>query len=144
LAVSSLRGRRRFGLVRTRAPSGFRSVFSRFRSPVLGCQSVVAPARVASRPRGVFEVRGGSACGPSTLWRSKVAVLVLSKVVSCFRSSCCSGRRGTGNPYWALFMRLTPLLSSVRCSSSRELGVRRVAEATVAPCAVSSSESSCT
>ncbi|MQL99938.1 hypothetical protein Taro_032671 [Colocasia esculenta] len=58
-------------------------------------------------------------------------------------SFCCSGRWGTGNPYWALFARLTPLLPSARGSSSRELGVGRVAEAAVAPCVVSSSESEC-
>ncbi|MQM04368.1 hypothetical protein Taro_037165 [Colocasia esculenta] len=37
-----------------------------------------------------------------------------------------------------------PLLPSARGSSSRELGVGRVAEAFVTPCVVSSSESSCT
>ncbi|MQM14325.1 hypothetical protein Taro_047254 [Colocasia esculenta] len=50
---------------------------------------------------------------------------------------------GTGNPYWALFARLTPLLPSVRGSSSSELGVGRVADAAVAPCVVSSSKSEC-
>ncbi|MQL79585.1 hypothetical protein Taro_012029 [Colocasia esculenta] len=45
------------------------SVFSRFRGPILGCQSVVASACVVSRPCGMSMVRGGSACGPSTLWR---------------------------------------------------------------------------
>ncbi|MQM21728.1 hypothetical protein Taro_054773, partial [Colocasia esculenta] len=40
-------------------------------------------------------------------------------------------------------MRLTPLLPSIRGSSSRELGVGRVAEAAVASCVVSSSESEC-
>ncbi|MQM03552.1 hypothetical protein Taro_036337 [Colocasia esculenta] len=59
------------------------SVSSRFRSPVLGCQSMVAPACVASRPRGVSKVRGGSTCGPSTLWRSEVAVLMCSEVLAC-------------------------------------------------------------
>ncbi|MQL96217.1 hypothetical protein Taro_028892 [Colocasia esculenta] len=44
--------------------------------PVLGCQFVVAPVCVASRPRCVSEGWGGSACGPSTLWRSEVAVFV--------------------------------------------------------------------
>ncbi|MQM10027.1 hypothetical protein Taro_042914 [Colocasia esculenta] len=39
-----------------------------FHSPVLGCQSMVALACVASQPRGVSGVRGGSTCGPSTLW----------------------------------------------------------------------------
>ncbi|MQM04912.1 hypothetical protein Taro_037715 [Colocasia esculenta] len=51
-------------------------VSSWLRSSVSGCQSVVAPACVVSRPRGVSRVRSGSACGPSTLWRSEVAVLV--------------------------------------------------------------------
>ncbi|MQL72521.1 hypothetical protein Taro_004859 [Colocasia esculenta] len=53
----------------TRASGGFRLVSSRFRSPIHGCQSVVAPACVAPRPCGVSGVRGGSACGPSSLWR---------------------------------------------------------------------------
>ncbi|MQL82046.1 hypothetical protein Taro_014514 [Colocasia esculenta] len=44
---------------------------------LLGCQSVVALACVASRPRSVSGVRGGSACGPSTLWRSEVVMLVV-------------------------------------------------------------------
>ncbi|MQM20914.1 hypothetical protein Taro_053944, partial [Colocasia esculenta] len=39
-------GHRWSGLVRTRASGGFRSVFSWFRSPILGCQSVVAPVYV--------------------------------------------------------------------------------------------------
>ncbi|MQL91273.1 hypothetical protein Taro_023885 [Colocasia esculenta] len=73
------------------------SVFSRFRGPVLGCQSIVAPTYVVFQPGGVSKVRGGSACRPLTPWRSEVAVL--------------------------------------------ELGVGRVAEAAVAPCVVSSSES---
>ncbi|MQL76671.1 hypothetical protein Taro_009057 [Colocasia esculenta] len=37
------------------------SVFSRLRGPILGCQPVMAPACVASRPGGVSRVRGGSA-----------------------------------------------------------------------------------
>ncbi|MQM23686.1 hypothetical protein Taro_056753 [Colocasia esculenta] len=61
----------------TRASGGFHSVSSRFCDPVLGCQSVVASACVASRPRGVSRVRSGSVCQPLTLWRSKVAVLVV-------------------------------------------------------------------
>ncbi|MQM14346.1 hypothetical protein Taro_047276 [Colocasia esculenta] len=52
---------------------------SQFRSPVLGCQSVVALACMDSRPHGVSRVHGGSACGPSTLWRSEVAVLVVRR-----------------------------------------------------------------
>ncbi|MQM03180.1 hypothetical protein Taro_035954 [Colocasia esculenta] len=51
------------------------SVFTRFHSPVLGCQSVVALASVVSRPGGVSRVQGGSSCVPSILWRSEVAVL---------------------------------------------------------------------
>ncbi|MQM04057.1 hypothetical protein Taro_036854, partial [Colocasia esculenta] len=36
----------------------------------------VAPIGVVPRPCGVSEVQGGSACEPSTLWRSEVAVLM--------------------------------------------------------------------
>ncbi|MQM15606.1 hypothetical protein Taro_048552 [Colocasia esculenta] len=56
------------------------SVFSWFRDSVLRCQSVMAPACVASRPCSVSGVWGGSACGPSTLGRSEVAMLVESCV----------------------------------------------------------------
>ncbi|MQL81774.1 hypothetical protein Taro_014229 [Colocasia esculenta] len=45
-----------------------------------GSRSVVAPACVVSRPCGMSTVRGGFACGPSTLWNAEVAVL------SVFRS----------------------------------------------------------
>ncbi|MQL84208.1 hypothetical protein Taro_016718 [Colocasia esculenta] len=48
---------RRFQVFLTSASSGFRSVSSRFRGSVLGCQSVVAPACVASRPGGVCAER---------------------------------------------------------------------------------------
>ncbi|MQL86670.1 hypothetical protein Taro_019202, partial [Colocasia esculenta] len=94
-------------------------------SPVLGCQSVMAPACVASRPCGVSGVRGGSTCGLSTLWRSEVAVLAVRH---------CSH---------LVVAWLTPLLPSARGSPSRELDVGRVAEAAVAPCVVNSSESEC-
>ncbi|MQM14639.1 hypothetical protein Taro_047574, partial [Colocasia esculenta] len=117
----------------THASGVFRSVFSLFRSPILGCQSVVAPACMDSRPCGVSGVQGGSACRPSTLWRSEVAVLGVrrhSHLVVAWSLR-------------ALFARLTPLLPSARGSSSRELGVGRVAEATVVPCVVSNSESEC-
>ncbi|MQM11442.1 hypothetical protein Taro_044349, partial [Colocasia esculenta] len=68
----------------TRAFGGSRLVSSRYDSSVLGFQSAVAPARMASRLCGVSGVRGGSACGPSTLWRSKVAVLEVSpRTVLC-------------------------------------------------------------
>ncbi|MQM06133.1 hypothetical protein Taro_038953 [Colocasia esculenta] len=89
---------------------------SKYDSPILRHQSMVAPARVASRPRGVSGAVlfvGPRPCG------------------------------GIGNPYWALFARLTPLLPSARGSSSRELGVGRVAEAAVASCVVSSIKSEC-
>ncbi|MQL93426.1 hypothetical protein Taro_026071 [Colocasia esculenta] len=79
LAVPSFCGRHWSGLVWTRASGGSRSVSSRYRSSVLGCQSVVAPACMASQPCGVPGVRGGSACGPSTLWRSEVAVLTVRR-----------------------------------------------------------------
>ncbi|MQM10464.1 hypothetical protein Taro_043358 [Colocasia esculenta] len=55
------------------------SVFSRFRGPVLGCQSMVALTCVVSQPCGMSTVRGGSACGPSTLWRFKEVVLVVRR-----------------------------------------------------------------
>ncbi|MQM14371.1 hypothetical protein Taro_047301 [Colocasia esculenta] len=68
------------------------SVFSRFRGPVLGCQSVVAPVCVASRPCGMSIVRGGSACGPSALWRFEVAMLAVRRrshlVVAWSRQVC--------------------------------------------------------
>ncbi|MQM12276.1 hypothetical protein Taro_045192 [Colocasia esculenta] len=76
----------------------------------------------------------------------RFSVLSVPRVETCFRVvpdsvGFCESR--TGNPYSALFARLTPLLLSVRGSSSRELGVGRVVEAAVPPCAVSSSESEC-
>ncbi|MQM00457.1 hypothetical protein Taro_033192 [Colocasia esculenta] len=148
LAVPSFHGHCWSGLVWTHAFGGFRSVSSRYRGPVLGCQSVVVSACVASRLGSVSEVRGGSACRPSTLWRSEVAVLMSCvwpdlgwwswRCAVLFRYLVvpyCS------NPYWVLFARLTPLLPSARGSSSQELGVRQVAEAAVASCVVSSSES---
>ncbi|MQM00196.1 hypothetical protein Taro_032928, partial [Colocasia esculenta] len=107
----------------TRASSGF-------------CFGVLSIPKSRSGPGDVSRVRGGSACGPSTLWRSRWP---------CMRRVC-------GPPqlvvvalrYSALFARLTPppLLPSARGSSSRELGVGRVAEAFVTLCVVSSSESS--
>ncbi|MQL81363.1 hypothetical protein Taro_013818 [Colocasia esculenta] len=39
--------------------------------------SVVAPECAVPRPRRVSEDQSGSACGPSTLWRSEVAVPVV-------------------------------------------------------------------
>ncbi|MQL94751.1 hypothetical protein Taro_027406 [Colocasia esculenta] len=99
------------------------SMFSRFRGPVLGCQPVMAPACVASRPGGVSGVRGGSAYGPSTLcaehcfrfvpdsvgfygsrflllWpvRNWLQLLLCRMRGECGRSSCScrSGAVGTG------------------------------------------------
>ncbi|MQM03296.1 hypothetical protein Taro_036075 [Colocasia esculenta] len=74
------------------------------------------------------------------MWFLDLVVCPESEVVLLVGHRPC---RGTGNPYWALFTRLTPLLPSARGSSSRELGVGQVAEAAVAPCVVSSSESEC-
>ncbi|MQM10026.1 hypothetical protein Taro_042918 [Colocasia esculenta] len=126
------------------------SVSSQFRSPVLGCQSVVAPACLASRPRAVSRVQGGSTCGPSTLWRSEVAVLVvrrLSHVVAQW--SLCSSLYNflVQFPIFGVLAALAgggmviptgpclrgslPLLPSARGSSSRELGVGRVLSAAV-------------
>ncbi|MQL94726.1 hypothetical protein Taro_027383, partial [Colocasia esculenta] len=122
----------------------------------------MALACVASRPGGVPGVRGGSACGPSTLWRSEVVVLAVrrrSHLVVPWSLQVCRG-------LFPLYARLCwflwescvwPNLGwwSWRCavlfrclvvpccrgSSSRELSVGHVAEAAVAPCVVSSSES---
>ncbi|MQL83696.1 hypothetical protein Taro_016191 [Colocasia esculenta] len=145
-------------------------------TPILGSPlREVSGLRVCSNWQPT--VRSGSACGPSTLWRSEEAVLVVRRrshlvaargLGSCccgcvprvriagVKATCqvsrspeaparathglapvglsevfsyCSGRGRTGNPYWALFARLTPLLPSARGSSSRELGVGRVVEA---------------
>ncbi|MQM19453.1 hypothetical protein Taro_052458, partial [Colocasia esculenta] len=76
LAVASSCGRRWSSLVRTGASGGFRSMFLWFRGSVPWCLSVVAPVGVVPdlvRVQGL----GGSAFGPSTRWRSEVAVLVL-------------------------------------------------------------------
>ncbi|MQM18289.1 hypothetical protein Taro_051277, partial [Colocasia esculenta] len=45
---------------------------------------------VVPRPRGVSGVQGGSACGPSTLWGSEVAVLVLWCSVSLLSRWVCA------------------------------------------------------
>ncbi|MQM16619.1 hypothetical protein Taro_049577, partial [Colocasia esculenta] len=115
---------------------------------VLGCQSMVAPTCVVSRPRDVVLIwllRGLGGCAEGCFY------LVPYSVGFCGSRVCVMtlvGGRGvalfwTGNPYWALFVRLTPLLPSARGSSSRELGVGRFAETVVAPCVVSISESEC-
>ncbi|MQL87962.1 hypothetical protein Taro_020514 [Colocasia esculenta] len=46
---------------------------------------MVALYGVVPWPRGVSEVQVGSACGPSTLWRSEVAVSVVRR---CFSHGC--------------------------------------------------------
>ncbi|MQM04468.1 hypothetical protein Taro_037265 [Colocasia esculenta] len=43
---------------------------------------MVALKCVVPLPRGVSKVQGGSACGPSTLWRSEVAVPVVRRCFS--------------------------------------------------------------
>ncbi|MQL79515.1 hypothetical protein Taro_011960 [Colocasia esculenta] len=110
-----------------------------FRSPVLGCQFVVALACVASRPRGVSGVRGGPICGPSTLWRSEVVVLVFS----VFGVPATLAGEGLVIPTGPCSRDSLPLLPSTRGSSSWELGVGRVTETAVAPCVVSSSKREC-
>ncbi|MQM19974.1 hypothetical protein Taro_052989, partial [Colocasia esculenta] len=62
------------------------SVFSRFRGPVLGCQPVMAPACVASRPGGVSGVRGGvlstvSALCPTLLVSAGVVCVARPRLV---------------------------------------------------------------
>ncbi|MQM19679.1 hypothetical protein Taro_052687 [Colocasia esculenta] len=164
LSVPSSCGRCWSGLVQTHASGGSRSVFSRLRGSVCGCQFVVASVCMASRPCGLSGVLGGSACGPSTLWRSEVAefavrrhshlvvpwsqkvyrgLLLLGVRLRWFlRESCVWPDLG----WWSwrctnLFRWL--VVPCCRGSSLRELGVGRVAEAVVAPCVVSSSESEC-
>ncbi|MQL97264.1 hypothetical protein Taro_029952, partial [Colocasia esculenta] len=98
-------------------------------------------------------VRGGTnACGFLTWWcvqgLGRFCLWALDLVEGYFRFvpdsvGFCGSRVWTGNPYWAFFARLTHLLPSARGSSSRELGVRWVAEAAVASCVVSNSESEC-
>ncbi|MQL99024.1 hypothetical protein Taro_031744, partial [Colocasia esculenta] len=96
----------------TCASGGFCSVSSQFRSPVLGFHSVVAPTCAQGCFRFVpYSVGfcGGRVC---------VTNLVGGRDVAMF---------WIGNPYWALFARLTPYF--LQGSSLRELGVGRVAEA---------------
>ncbi|MQL81609.1 hypothetical protein Taro_014079 [Colocasia esculenta] len=114
---------------------------------------MVASACVVSRPHGVSGVQGGSACGPSTLWRSEVAVLVVrcrshlvvawSQRFPIFGVPAALAGKGLVIPTGPWSRGPLPLLPSARGSSSRELSVGRVAEATVAPCVVSNSESEC-
>ncbi|MQM20896.1 hypothetical protein Taro_053926 [Colocasia esculenta] len=90
----------------------------------------------------VSVVRGGSACGPSTLWRSEVAVLVVrrpSHMVALWSPRVCVMTLAGGLGI-ALFF---PTALADRGSSSRELGVGRVAEVAVVSCAVSSSDNEC-
>ncbi|MQM00769.1 hypothetical protein Taro_033510 [Colocasia esculenta] len=71
------------GRRQTHASGGSRLVSSRYRSSILGCQFVVALACMASRPCGVPGVRGGSACGPSTLYAEHSFRLVPDSVGFC-------------------------------------------------------------
>ncbi|MQM19295.1 hypothetical protein Taro_052296, partial [Colocasia esculenta] len=66
------------------------SVFSWFCSPILGCQPVIAPACVASRPGSVSGARGGSACGPSTLCAEHCFRFVPDSVGFCGSSVCAT------------------------------------------------------
>ncbi|MQM16563.1 hypothetical protein Taro_049521 [Colocasia esculenta] len=83
-------------------------------------------------------VRGGSACGPLTLWRSEVVVLEVRPCGGLRVPTALAGKGlviptgscSRGSP--------PPPLPSARGSSSWELGVGRVAEAAVASCVVSS------
>ncbi|MQM05999.1 hypothetical protein Taro_038818 [Colocasia esculenta] len=99
-----------------RASGGFRSVSSRFRSPALGRQSVVAPARVASRPYGLFPIFGV----PTALAGEGLVIP--------------TGPSSRGSPPYFL------QLGARRRESSVSDGLRRWL---VAPCVVSSSESEC-
>ncbi|MQM16327.1 hypothetical protein Taro_049283 [Colocasia esculenta] len=80
-------------VVTTGASGGSRSMFLRFRGSVPWCLSVVAPVGVVPdlvRVQGL----GGSACGPSTRWRSEVAVLVVrrrSHLVVVWSRQVCRG-----------------------------------------------------
>ncbi|MQL99628.1 hypothetical protein Taro_032353 [Colocasia esculenta] len=77
------------------------SVFSRFRGPILGCQPVMAPAFVASRP--------GDVLGRCT---EHCFRFVPDSVGFCGSRVCATtlvgGRGVVLTPYWALFARLTP------------------------------------
>ncbi|MQL72666.1 hypothetical protein Taro_005000 [Colocasia esculenta] len=123
-------------------------------------KSVVAPTCVASRPHVVFGVQGGSAYGPSTLWRSEVAVLVVIRrshldipwsrrvrrgllPLGAQLLSTALASEGLVIPTGTCSRGSLPLLLLARGSSSRELGVGRFAETAVVPCAVSSSGSEC-
>ncbi|MQM03890.1 hypothetical protein Taro_036683 [Colocasia esculenta] len=106
-------------------------MFLQFRGSMSWCLSVVASVGVVPnlvRVQGL----GGSACGPSTRWRSDVAVLAVR-------------RRSHLVVLWSRQFPIfgVPAALAARGSSSWELGVGRVAEAVVAPCVVSSSESEC-
>ncbi|MQM12953.1 hypothetical protein Taro_045874 [Colocasia esculenta] len=95
----------------TRASGGFRFGVLSTPSSRSGCQSMVAPVSVVSRTGGVSRVWGGSACGPSTLWRSRWPCLWLQLLLcrvrgECGRSTCScrsgavgAGLAGSGLPY---------------------------------------------
>ncbi|MQM01951.1 hypothetical protein Taro_034708 [Colocasia esculenta] len=96
-----------------------------------GCSLAVSSAMglcVVPIPRGVSRVQGGSACGPSTLWRFEVAVPVVWDVGACvvrlgshvvapvFRELLCLGS-------WAQSAHRS-------CACERDKGLRRVLNAT--------------
>ncbi|MQL84105.1 hypothetical protein Taro_016624, partial [Colocasia esculenta] len=86
--------------------------------------SVVAPECVVPRPRGVSEVQDGSACGPSTLWRSEVVMPVVRR---CFSHGCavylvvtpgCSFLTSWRSEMLVLVSRDSGLTWLLRCSMS--------------------------
>ncbi|MQM14084.1 hypothetical protein Taro_047014 [Colocasia esculenta] len=111
---------------------------------------------MAFQPYGVFRVRGGSACGPSTPWWSEVSVLVVrgySHLVVAWSRQVCRGllpRVPAALAGEGLVIPTGPCLrdspsyfiqlGARRRGSSVSDGLRRQA---VAPCVVSSSESEC-
>ncbi|MQL93077.1 hypothetical protein Taro_025711 [Colocasia esculenta] len=118
-------------------------MFLRFRGSVPWCLSVVAPVGVVPDLVCVQGL-GGSACGPSTWWRSEVAMLAVrrrshlvvpwSRQFSVFGVPAALAGEGLVIPTGPCSRGSPPLLPSARGSSSRELGVGRVAEVAVAPC----------
>ncbi|MQM20574.1 hypothetical protein Taro_053597 [Colocasia esculenta] len=117
--------------------------FPRYHSSVLGCQSAVAPTCMTSQPCGVSGVRGGSACGPSTLWRSEVAVLALVVVASCFPTALAgeglvipTGLCSRGSPVYFLQLGARGHGSSVLDGLQRRLWRRVVVISSESECCV--------
>ncbi|MQL89479.1 hypothetical protein Taro_022053 [Colocasia esculenta] len=148
-----------FAGVETRASGDSRSVSSRYRSSILGCQSVVALACMVldlavypsetSFSLGCSVVPAGMPRVASTLCRTPLVsagVVFVARsrlVVMALRFPAALADEGLVIPTGPCSRGSPPLLSSARGLSSREHGVRRVAEPVVAPRVVSSSESEC-